>query len=76
MTITSKSMFAAVVSAALLGLPILAQAQQKAPDLGKREYDANCAVCHGAKGKGDGPYPHPLGAAANLTRAAKCPQTR
>ena len=25
-------------------------------DLGKREYDANCAVCHGAKGKGDGPF--------------------
>jgi mono/diheme cytochrome c family protein len=26
-------------------------------DVGKREYDANCAVCHGSKGKGDGPYP-------------------
>jgi mono/diheme cytochrome c family protein len=25
-------------------------------DLGKREYDANCAVCHGKTGKGDGPY--------------------
>lgn len=25
-------------------------------DLGKREYMANCAVCHGATGKGDGPY--------------------
>ena len=67
MTITSKSMLAAVVSAALFSLPILAQAQQKVPDLGKREFDANCAVCHGVKGKGDGPYPHPMGAAANLT---------
>jgi len=25
-------------------------------DFGKREYDSNCAVCHGLKGKGDGPY--------------------
>ena len=25
-------------------------------DFGKREYDANCAVCHGLAGKGDGPY--------------------
>jgi mono/diheme cytochrome c family protein len=24
-------------------------------DIGKREYDANCAACHGASGKGDGP---------------------
>jgi mono/diheme cytochrome c family protein len=23
-------------------------------DLGKREYDANCALCHGSSGKGDG----------------------
>jgi mono/diheme cytochrome c family protein len=25
-------------------------------DFGKREYDSNCAACHGIKGKGDGPY--------------------
>jgi mono/diheme cytochrome c family protein len=27
-----------------------------AEDIGKREYDNNCAVCHGVTGKGDGPY--------------------
>lgn len=43
-----------------IGLPLLASAQQQ-PDIGKemnvgkREYDANCALCHGPKGKGDGP---------------------
>ena len=31
-------------------------AQQLKGDLGKREYDSNCAVCHGESGKGDGPY--------------------
>jgi len=25
-------------------------------ETGKREYDNNCAVCHGMSGKGDGPY--------------------
>jgi mono/diheme cytochrome c family protein len=27
-----------------------------ADDVGAREYNNNCAVCHGASGKGDGPY--------------------
>lgn len=25
-------------------------------DFGKREYDSNCAICHGKQGGGDGPY--------------------
>jgi mono/diheme cytochrome c family protein len=25
-------------------------------DLGKNEYELNCAVCHGLQGRGDGPY--------------------
>jgi len=44
----------------ILGTSILlasiegAAAQDKA--LGEREYRINCAVCHGADGKGNGPY--------------------
>lgn len=33
-----------------------AWAQMAKLDFGKREYDSNCASCHGAKGMGDGPY--------------------
>jgi mono/diheme cytochrome c family protein len=34
---------------------LTALAQQK-DDLGKREFEASCAVCHGVDGKGSGPY--------------------
>jgi mono/diheme cytochrome c family protein len=34
----------------------LAQGRQGKSDFGKREWDSNCAGCHGATGKGDGPY--------------------
>jgi mono/diheme cytochrome c family protein len=50
---TSK--LAALAGSALLLAPLVAAAQQPV-DIGKREYDSHCAVCHGAKGKGDGPY--------------------
>lgn len=32
-----------------------AYAQQQKTDLGKREFETNCASCHGADGKGNGP---------------------
>jgi len=67
---TTKSSLATLIGVAMLSAPLLAGAQ-KGPDLGKREYDANCAVCHGPAGKGDGPYTHPMGAASNLTVLAK-----
>ena len=44
---------AAVVAAMLI---VGCTAAGAAEDIGKREYDNNCAVCHGAGGKGDGPY--------------------
>jgi mono/diheme cytochrome c family protein len=41
-------------------------------DLGKREYDANCAVCHGTTGKGDGPFASMINARVpTLTTLAK-----
>jgi mono/diheme cytochrome c family protein len=45
---------AVLAGAAAVALPLLAYGQQKV-DLGKREYEANCASCHGLTGKGDGP---------------------
>lgn len=58
------------VSLALCSGAILAQ-QQKA-DLGKFEYDNNCAVCHGPGGKGDGSLRDLLRvSAADLTQLAK-----
>jgi len=44
---------AVVMSAIMMAAFTAASA---AEDTGKREYDNNCAVCHGSMGKGDGPY--------------------
>lgn len=47
-------------------------AQQQKVDLGKQEYDANCAVCHGVSGKGDGPLAGLLRTApTDLTQLAR-----
>lgn len=44
-------------AAIIVGVTGIAQAQGKGKhDIGKREFEANCAVCHGYKGKGDGSY--------------------
>lgn len=47
------------ISAAILAIAFgsaSATAFAQKSDFGKREYDGNCAVCHGKLGKGDGPY--------------------
>lgn len=46
---------AVMFTAATIGVSSLSLAAD-AVDIGKQQYDANCAVCHGAGGKGDGPY--------------------
>jgi mono/diheme cytochrome c family protein len=47
-------------------------AQQQKTDLGKQEYNANCASCHGLGGKGDGPMAAQLRTApSDLTQLAK-----
>jgi mono/diheme cytochrome c family protein len=44
------------LSAALLGVLLVSGAAfaQTRPDLGKREFDTNCAMCHGLDGTGGG----------------------
>jgi len=48
-----KKLQAVILGAVTIFLTFLAHG---APDIGKMEYDNNCAVCHGTTGKGDGPY--------------------
>ena len=48
-------LLAPLAGAAILLMPLLSGAQQPF-DLGKREYESRCAVCHGPNAKGDGPY--------------------
>lgn len=49
--------FSATVLAALLCSAALAQSPPPArpTDFGKREFETNCASCHGVSGKGNGP---------------------
>jgi mono/diheme cytochrome c family protein len=54
-----------------MALSTSAFAQPKV-DLGKKEFDANCAICHGADAKGSGAYGELLRRSpANLTLLAK-----
>lgn len=48
-----------IVALALCSIAAIALAQPKL-ELGKREYDTKCAVCHGKDGKGSGPYAESL----------------
>lgn len=52
-----KNIVAVVAGIALFSIAGAALAQSKAGrvDFGKREFEANCASCHGTSGKGSGP---------------------
>jgi mono/diheme cytochrome c family protein len=54
-----KTLLIAAATCATLSLPVIALAQSKV-DVGKREFEAKCAVCHGKDGKGVGPYAEQL----------------
>lgn len=65
-----------MVLAALLAIcaqGVFAQASQPPKlDFGKKEYDANCANCHGPKGKADGVYkPYLTKSPTDLSTLAK-----
>ena len=61
-----------LMGAVLIGCMGTAYAQDKKFDFGKREYDSNCAGCHGLKGKGDGPYkPYLTKSPSDLTVLSK-----
>ena len=49
---------ALLLSSALAGTALAQMSSPKSAgiDIGKGEYEAACAVCHGIKGKGDGPF--------------------
>ena len=65
----------AILLAAMMGAAATGLAAEKAVrkvDLGKLEYEANCASCHGAGGKGDGVLkPYLTKGATDLTVLAR-----
>ena len=55
----SSRLLTTIVAYAMCTTAATALAQPKV-DLGKREFDSKCAVCHGKDGKGAGPYAEQL----------------
>jgi mono/diheme cytochrome c family protein len=53
-SVNSTALSASVIALAMLGGA--AYAQPGKTDLGKREFEANCASCHASDGKGNGPF--------------------
>jgi mono/diheme cytochrome c family protein len=55
----NPSQIGAIIASITISANVGVSYAQKAPekfDFGKREYESQCAVCHGKLGKGDGPY--------------------
>lgn len=63
------------ITSIALGLALagaMSFAQAEVVDIGKREFNSSCAVCHGTGGKGDGPMAgHLSGRLPDLTALAK-----
>ena len=55
----SGALRTAALGLAMCGIAAAAWAQPKV-DLGKREFEAKCASCHGLDGKGNGPFAEQL----------------
>lgn len=55
----SKDFLVPTLACAIGSIAMTAYAQPKA-DIGQREFEAKCAVCHGKDGKGLGPYAEQL----------------
>ena len=74
---TLVRVFAVAITAVASAANVCAQqsgSAAKTSDRGKYEYEANCAVCHGLSGKGDGPFAGQLQTAAvvsDLTELSK-----
>ncbi len=57
---------------AVAAVPATAQSNQAFVEVGEREYMANCAACHGAEGKGNGPVAEVLSPTpSDLTRISE-----
>ncbi len=66
----SRVMSASLMVLVLFGTTALAQSGKV--DSGKKEFDANCAVCHASDAKGNGPFvPYLRTAPPDLTTLAK-----
>lgn len=62
----------ALIAAASLFASASASAQAGKVDFGKKEFQSNCASCHGTKGAGDGDYkPYLTKSPTDLTTLAK-----
>lgn len=68
----NKASLAILILATTLSLSTVAFAQKTKTDLGKKEYELQCAICHGMDAKGNGFYTASLKVAPpDLTLLAK-----
>jgi mono/diheme cytochrome c family protein len=54
-----RAVFAILIYVSAIGIAYSQETQKdnsKKVDLGKNEFELNCAICHGLQGHGDGPY--------------------